>query len=643
MMWILLLPIIAIAGMALGVRLFPNFADKGYGICKTLSVLIFGYVIWLSNFMFAHRNVSGILLALFLIFVIAAALINFHLIKRLSKETIRVMITEELLFVILFVLMCIFRSANPRIEGIEKFMDYGILNGIDRGVKLPPEDIWFSGNSINYYYFGHFVLAILNKLTFTPLATGYNLLVAFLFAATGTGIFSICYNLTKRYSYGFLGTILLVGAGNLDYLAAKYLEHRVNFFYADARSLIPNTINEFPLYSFLISDLHAHIINLPFVLLAIAFISYLYFFKPVNDKLFFVTFILSFGALGAINTWDMLVYAGLLAAVVFKLNFKKEADWKKSVIQMTIMLSIYLIPAIVLYLPYYLHFHPAVSGVKLFFPKIHLIPTMKMFGLFLAVVLPYLVITRWKLTYTRILCIFGIVLALVPGFLLVKDIYFTLNPPFSSANTYFKIWYQAWVVFCIAVPLCLYELFKNKIKYSNYLAILWGILLFTCIQYTFHSVRYIVGPIYKNNGLDGTNYLEPANIDEKYTIEWINKNIKGQPVLLEMYGESYTLDSLVASYTGLPTLVGWSSHELGWRNDWPAIANRQGEIELLYSKGDINLVRNLVKKYNIEYVLISNKERSKLGDEAGSILRTLTTKVYRNNSVELLKIDNSKL
>ena len=85
--------------------------------------------------------------------------------------------------------------------------------------------------------------------------------------------------------------------------------------------MIPDTINEFPSFSFILGDLHAHVIALPFTVLAIAFAMQVALRGPRGDALWrsvaeALAAALAIGALYAINSWSYPVAAGLLAASV---------------------------------------------------------------------------------------------------------------------------------------------------------------------------------------------------------------------------------------------------------------------------------------------------------------------------------------
>ena len=85
--------------------------------------------------------------------------------------------------------------------------------------------------------------------------------------------------------------------------------------------VIPDTINEFPSFSFVLGDLHAHVLALPFTVLALAFAMQVALHGPRGDLLWrsvaeAFAAALAVGMLYAINSWSYPVAAGVLAAAV---------------------------------------------------------------------------------------------------------------------------------------------------------------------------------------------------------------------------------------------------------------------------------------------------------------------------------------
>jgi YYY domain-containing protein len=62
----------------------------------------------------------------------------------------------------------------------------------------------------------------------------------------------------------------------INELPARLEEGMNTYWYANATRFIPYTIHEFPSYSFVVSDVHGHVMSLPFVLLAIALLINFY-------------------------------------------------------------------------------------------------------------------------------------------------------------------------------------------------------------------------------------------------------------------------------------------------------------------------------------------------------------------------------
>src|SRR3989338_2623863 len=150
--------------------------------------------------------------------------------------------------------------------GGEKPMDFAFLNSILRTTTFPPLDPWFAGETIHYYYFGQVITATMIKLSGVVPSVGYNLMLAYLFAQVAVGTFSIVWTLTKSTLASVAGILFLLISGNLAQipLLYKYFSHEylpINAWYWTATRVMPNSeINEFPFFSFLYADLHAHLL-----------------------------------------------------------------------------------------------------------------------------------------------------------------------------------------------------------------------------------------------------------------------------------------------------------------------------------------------------------------------------------------------
>ncbi len=239
----------------------------------------------------------------------------------------RLVLAVELLFAVALGGWALLRAYSPDLttSGGEKFMEIMYLNSIGRSDYFPPNDAWLSGYGISYYYFGYVMIAMLTRLSGYAAHLTFNVGLALLFALTCTGAFGLVYNLVRGHErskeqqgagsravpFGFLGAILVAVVGNLEgFLEVLYSlrllpqgfwrwldieEINLPFNLASAPSLIPSRsgwwwwqasrvihdldpqgatmgiqpIDEFPGFSFLLGDMHPHVLALPFVLLAL--------------------------------------------------------------------------------------------------------------------------------------------------------------------------------------------------------------------------------------------------------------------------------------------------------------------------------------------------------------------------------------
>ena len=294
------------------------------------------------------------------------------------------MLCSELVFSLFFLGFCLVRIGNPDlwhpVTGGEKPMDMAYLNAIIKSTYFPPYDPWFAGGYINYYYFGQVVVATLMKLIGIIPSVAYNLAVASFFALTGLGAFGLTFNLLavrqrecwgerQALVWGLVGAFFVAGIGNLgqvrlllqgfsnlgqtDFrstipgLAAaaqvlvglgrflwqgKGLGFRPEWWYWNASRVIPQTINEFPYFSFLYGDLHAHLLALPYALVAaglalkLALAGWGGRWRERLRLLGLISLVL--GALRATNTWDYPSYLLLTVASLALWYWRRQRGQK---------------------------------------------------------------------------------------------------------------------------------------------------------------------------------------------------------------------------------------------------------------------------------------------------------------------------
>src|SRR3989344_4389069 len=284
--------------------IFKNFWDRGFLFSKVLGIGIISYIILVVNSLhLLPFGVFSLAIILWICLIGNIFILKKHRIDKL-KPFAKIFLFEEFLFFAGIVFWSYIRAHEPSINGLEKFMDFGFVNSILRTTWQPAVDMWFPPLPINYYYFGHLVTAVMTEISFVPSSVSYNLMIATLFSFTltlsfslGTNILSKVVSLRKAFIGGLLTGLIVALAGNLHTIYAFFASYITDapvpfwnlqflfstfpnsYWYPNATRFIPFTIHEFPIYSFVVSDLHGHVIDIPFVLLTIALLYALFLKK----------------------------------------------------------------------------------------------------------------------------------------------------------------------------------------------------------------------------------------------------------------------------------------------------------------------------------------------------------------------------
>lgn len=460
--WWLILQIIGLAALPLAWRLFRNLPDRGYAFARPLGLLLVGYALWLGGMLGLLSNRRGTIAVLVATLGAVAWWLSRGQVAEIwafLRRNRGLILAYEGMFLGIFTLWSLYKAYNPEIAFTEKPMEIAFLNAILRSERFPPVDPWLSGYSISYYYFGYLLMALLTRLSGIPSAVGYNLAVPLLMAFTVTGTFSVVYGLTQRPGQAasdrglsrlgipLLGAFFVAIIGNLEgflellhskgvgpaalwqWLDIKNLAvaslsptwHPVdNWWWWRASRVIHDVvfglerevIDEFPFFSFMLADLHPHVLALPFTLLALAFALHL-FRQPQEESkvplqgrrwwplpvapgdLLAGAFLL--GALGFLNSWDFPTYTGITILAFGLRGYleKRRSAW--AVVQQTVPFALAVGGlGILLYLPFYLTFQSQAEGLGLvIFEKTRLRQYLVIFGLFLWAVIPLLARLFW--------------------------------------------------------------------------------------------------------------------------------------------------------------------------------------------------------------------------------------------------------
>ena len=318
--WCLTLQILGILAIPILAKACPTLPDKGYALTKITGIFILGFFSWYLTSLQVLPASSSALYFLIAIFAIVSFKISpkAQWWKRYFRENYKRIICCEVLFWSVFILFTVIRALNPEIFWGEKPMDLSFLNYFLRSDVLPPEDPWAAGNNMRYYYLGTYFISLLLKITGINAAYGYNLAISTLAPICILSFFAIIYYLTRKLSLAVIGSCSAVLLSNFEILNLIFVEgKKLNFdtFWASTRFFTPPAFSEYPVWSFLFADLHAHVIALCFTSLLLA-LSIPLIDRPANRQLasYWIHRILYatlLGSLMAFNTWDFIIYSGL--------------------------------------------------------------------------------------------------------------------------------------------------------------------------------------------------------------------------------------------------------------------------------------------------------------------------------------------
>jgi YYY domain-containing protein len=659
--------------------LFARLPGRGLAMARPLGLLLAACPIWLLAALDVVPYSSwSPYLGIGMLAVSAPAIWLAAGRPRPSRIALRLWLAGEAVFTLTFIAWTVLRSFAPEVWGTEKPMDMAIVNAVDRAQSFPPSDPWLSGELLNYYYLGHYLVAFLVRAARIDSATGYNLGVALFYALTAAAVFALTATLILARGPGRLRAAIgggLAGAGVamvLGNLAGTFqlLRHPGplgGYDWWSPSRVIEGTANEFPFFSFLLGDLHAHVIATPFALLAATLALQLAVAGPripgqgsawgaVTGELLLAALVVA--ALYAVSALDaptalVLVCGGLLVWLWQDFSGRRLAACMA-------WLIVLVCGAAALAAPFAAHFAPWTDGLALVRdhqPFTRLVADLgSIYSLPLWVLLAALahrLAMPWRYLAWSAVALMVILVLLAPdrlaGLLLVLSVatvalHASLDTRLPSAdrffwllvgvacglvaawdfvyirdafdgtasyryNTVFKLGYQAWFLLAVAAG-------YGIVQSSEWLRrpALWAWRAGLVILAGLVAVYPLVGPYARTDGfrssptLDGQRWLERSAPHDAAAIGWLREHAAGSPVLVEAVGPDYSRDGhgRVSTFTGLPTVLGWAGHELQWGHD---PGRRASDVTTLYETRDLDLSRELLERYGVRYVFVGSLER----------------------------------
>ncbi|GHO72906.1 hypothetical protein KSD_06770 [Ktedonobacter sp. SOSP1-85] len=412
---IVLAEVLGLFCLPLTFSVFRHLPDRGWAFSKGLAIALLTFCAWFPLMVvraLPYTQMFLIVEVLVLTICSIPGLLKMRgEIGRFVKTQWPYVVASEVVFIGMVLGLGWIRGYGPDIRSYEMFMDGGFLASIMRSEHLPPSDMWYSGSSINYYYYGHFIVATLAKLLGQVPAVAFNTGFCLLFGVCAANLFGVASNIVawskglrarrdaalvadggeqSEQVYPLSQAILYGGAsvasglvlGNLAAFVQWWFDShagRVYDWFSPSR-VIGKTINEFPAFSYLLDDFHAHVLTYSFTFMAIG-LAFSLLLAPAGKGLDLfgqgiariatigVT-ALVVGSLFVMNGWDYPTYMGLVIICIAWQQWRVYEHRWRWLLLLDIFAAAGTLVALsfLLFLPFYMGFISPSQGIGIVSP-----------------------------------------------------------------------------------------------------------------------------------------------------------------------------------------------------------------------------------------------------------------------------------
>jgi len=615
-------------------RVFGSFA---FPAAFPASVLVFTIISWYCGLVWLPIHLA---LLPFL------ALLGYHLYRKdYSLADLKASWYWEALFLIAFFFMLDIRFANPTISYAEKFMDHGFLASVIRSPVVPPLDPWFSGGFLNvYYYLGYWMLGCLGIVSGVPSNIAFNLSLPTVFALSAVSLYAIGTLLLDRFRWLPLVILILPNPALVfQIITGKAVNpaYDASLSWLGTRT-ITNTINEFPLFSFVWGDVHAHVVsifNQVFLLFLLLFAYKRWETLERSGKIIVMALIaVSLGSMPLFNTWDVLLYAPLVLITAFLILWRGRASSDR-----TAWAFLLAVPpvSILCYLPFYIQLKTNTGAIALVRTPSDPLEFLWVNGIFIAIFIVLLVpeirkkpwlllaclpfalagyvaaaiaviplvyfIAKADRNLTDVLAAFGLAILIACELIYMKD---NMGETYFRMNTVFKCYLPAWLMLGTAAFVMAGQWCASSLRIPDVSDRISAALTVIVVTILFILPFVVIAPVSNAPGtLDGLAFLETQHPADAGPVAYL-RTLAGNEILVEAEKGDYSYYSRVSSFTGIPAVVGQPFHEFMWRgNDDGWYADRPADIRTIYEQPEKTIP--LMKKYHATLLYVGDSERER--------------------------------
>lgn len=387
--WLAIVSVLAAAFAPLAWWLCRPLTSRGAGVVVPLAMLAAVWPGWFMSAGFGLPFASWMPWAT----VVASGAVGWALLARqraLDRRRLAFLAITAGCWLVLFLAAVWVRGFTPDLTGTEKPMDAAFLSASTIASRMPPADPWFAGQPINYYYLGYVLFGTPARMAGIPATTAYNLAIPTLFASSFMAAACFGWDAVRPWTTRRLALtaataagIGLALAGNLyaplailrngaAAIDAWWWDTAVGIGWRSSRIVCDGpridgacafpaveTINEFPFFSFLLADLHPHLMALPLTLLVLTLALARYTAGPVVWRSRVWAWPVAAGAIAgalyAANSWDFpTVFVALLGAAWLANRDKPMRVLREA--------GLMVVAALVAWFPFWTAFDPPTGG-----------------------------------------------------------------------------------------------------------------------------------------------------------------------------------------------------------------------------------------------------------------------------------------
>lgn len=638
----------------------PDFIQAKKSLTLGLFFIVWAYVYWMLGSIFPLQSTK--LMATLALIPSLAFLLDpqiRHLSFKLPKPSI-----EGTIFWLVLIMALFLRCFFPELDNHEKYSDMALMQGLILDSSFPPMDRWLSGYSINYYYFTHLLFVPLIQMLNIPIEIAMNLVVSSVAAFLCSSSYDLLKFYGSRVSTRLISVFLMFFVGNWEWVrwATKMHGYKGGFNWANSSKALPGVITEFPFFSFLLGDMHAHyvaILCLP-ITVFVWMLCQQHLNKASNQQsktiLYFLAPLMT-GVHYMANSWQM-PFVIILCLYAFHKHLK--------------YLIIHLFLAF-FYFIYFFALYETPGKAGLYYVEktlrspwpdfmLHWGPFSFITFVFLGFYLKSSPVSQWKnLKHKKInvllffaTLIAGFVLGWVPAtliglllFLIRTNLFQDLDQDWSKAivllslltilgcefisvdatleslrlNTVFKFYYLAWWGLAFCVPI-----FIERSKLLNQKPWLLTLCLGALISLYYPiraTAQRIAHNLNKPLSLDGMLAWETQYPGQSEAIDWLRQHTHPRDIIWELMGGADHSFAKFSTFSGRASVFGWYTHQVTWRkNGKDLFVSRLSDFIALNKNPSKELCAAFVQKYQVKWIVLSDKEKEKYSPGLQQIFAT---------------------